>query len=692
MNSGCLERLLAPRNLAVLGASRDPNKWGHRVIGYCQRAGFSGPIYAVNPRAGVTEIGGVPVVHQVEDIPGAVDCVLVAVPAAAVEDAVQHCAAAGAGAGVIAASGFAEIGHEGQRVQARIAEIAAGASMRLLGPNCFGLYRADAGLVLTPHDYFPPGRIALLTQSGNVAIAVSRMAQRCGLGFSTVVGIGNQIDVGFGELLVWLAQDDQTAAIGLYAEGLNPASGDRFVRGLDRCAAAGKAVVVLKSGRSAAGTQVAATHTAALASDDRIWTSVLAAHGAVRVGSTEALVDALACGVSVPRLRGRRVAVVTDGGGDSTMAADALENAGMELASLGPTTLRTLEGLIPPAAPRPAGLNPMTIDTPGGMDDDPRLVARCVEVLSGDPGVDVTVVGGVFGGYRFRREEENESASRLAELASGPTPLVVQSAFADSDTEAIVRLRQSGIAMFPTITRLVSALATRAPRPEGDAIQDPPATSPTVSGADSKIMLPTEAGGVLADAGLAVPPMRLVRSEADLEAVTDSVPAPFCVKLADPAVSHKSELGAVYLNLPGLEAVRPAARSLWGRFPGSPLLVMPMFRQGVELLVGAFTDQLFGPMVLLGRGGIWAEAERDNLILPAPSSCKDVEPRLRELRMWPMLVGRRGQPAVDVRALCELAIRMGSVAAADPFLTVEVNPVICYSQGYALADIRMARL
>ncbi len=688
MRSPGLGRLLAPRSLAIFGASRDPDKWGHRVIGYCRDTGFGGPIYAVNRAADVTEIAGAPVVRRLTEISEQVDCVLIAVPAGAVEDAVGECAAVGAGAAVIAASGFAEIGEEGHQTQTRIAATAAGASLRLLGPNCFGLYRAAAGLVLTPHNYFAPGSVALLTQSGNVAIAVSRMLRRAGLGFSTVVGIGNQIDIGFAELLEWLADDEQTAVIGLYAEGLTPGSGDRFVRALDRCGELGKPIVVLKSGRSSAGTSVAATHTAALASDDRVWTSMLDSHGAVRVDSTEALVDALACGASLPRLKGRRVAVVTDGGGDSTMAADAIEAGGLELAQLGPATLRALDALVPPAAPRAEGLNPITIDTPGGMDDDPRLMARCVEVLSADTAVDAVIVGGVFGGYRFRREEERESAVMMTKLAADQVPLVIQSAFADSDADAITTLRASGLAIYPTFARLVAALATRMPPPPLRGVRG---DRPSLVRDPGVLLSPIEAAGILASAGIGLPPMRMASSESQLAGAIATVPPPYCLKLADPAVSHKSDLHAVYLGLEGPSELAEAATALWRRFPGSPLLLMPTLPRGVEVLVSAFHDELFGTTLLLGRGGIWAEIEQDTVVLAAPQSVEEVESRLRNLRMWPMLAGGRGQPSVDVEALCDLALALGRLVNAHPSLTVEVNPVICYHQGCSLADIRMLR-
>jgi acetyltransferase len=676
-----LEALLAPRSLAVVGASTNPAKWGHRVIEYCHKAGFAGPVYAVNQRTGERQIAGAPVFPSLLDIPERVDCALLAVPAALVETSVKDCASARVGAAVIAASGFAETGGSGYEAQSRIATIAEAAGLRLLGPNCFGLCRSEIGLVLTPHDYFPPGRVALLAQSGNVAIAVSQMAMQAHLGFSLVVGVGNQIDVGFGELLEWCAADATTSAIGLYLEGLPGGGASGFVDGLDRCRERGKAVIVVKGGRSKAGTSVATTHTATLASNDQVWDALLRRHGAVRADSVEVLFDALSCAAMVPRLSGRRIAIVTDGGGDSVMAADAAEAAGLELAELNPATKEALTHLIPPAAPRSPGFNPITIDTPGGMDDDPRLVARCVRALVSDPGVDVAVVGGVFGGYRFRRDAESEAARELAKLAK-IAPVVVQSAFADANPPAVDELRRSEVAVFPTATRLMRALAARAPHPSTPSTRQ-------ASQETSKLLSSSECAAILAAAGASVPAMSVVTTIDDVEAAAGRMDPPFCLKVADPAIAHKSDVHGVVLDIESPTALLEAAQALWRKFPESPLLVMPFFPPGVELLVGAFTDELFGPTVLVGRGGVWTEIEKDTIVIPDPAATRTIRDSLPELRMWPMLSGERGQRAVDLDAICELAMALARAVSADRRIVVEVNPVIAYSEGYALADIRV---
>lgn len=677
-----LDALLAPRVIAVVGASRNPVKWGRRVLEYSHRAGFSGSLYAVNPAVSDLGLPGVTTVPALAQITEPVDLAVIARPAAVTPDVIAECASLGVRAALVTAVGFGELGGEGGAAERRMRAIAADAGMRLLGPNTFGLFVAGHGINLTPREHIPAGPIALLSQSGNVVVACYEQARLLGTGFSACVGVGNQCDVDFGDLLAHFAGDPGTTAVGLYVEGLR-GRGDHFRSGLAACRADGKPVVVLRGGRSAESALAVATHTGALASDDRVWQAVLAEAGAVAVTSTQDLTDTLA-GLTMVAPHQGRVMVFTDGGGDSVLALDALAAADLTLATPSPATRDALDEITPPDAPRAQRRNPVTLDTAGGVEDDPLLLARCAAIAASDEGVDVLLLGGLLGGYPRVREQEMAAVAELIAIRDRTgVPIVVQSAFADAAVEPVEVLKRAGIVVLPTASRLANALAAAAARAEGPALAPAPGYTPA-----SALLPVTEVAGLLSQEGITLPAMTVVTDRAGLEETAVSAEYPACVKIADPAVAHKSDVGGIRLGLADAAQLSSAADELWERFPGSPLLVMPSLLPGRELLTGTGRDPAFGPFVLVGRGGIWAEKDPDVALRLAPIE-EDVALRaLLSLRCAATFTGGRGSAPVDLEALASLVAAMSRLAARRPDLSVEINPVIAYPDGYAVADLR----
>jgi acetate---CoA ligase (ADP-forming) len=686
---GGLDYLLRPDVIAVVGASRDPGKWGRRILEYTGRAGFSGTLYGVNPGVADLNVPRVKTVGALSDIGQPIDLAVLARPASAAAELVDECAALGVKSVLVTAAGFGELGGEHLAAEQRVVARAREAGIRLLGPNTFGMFIAASRVNLTPRENIPPGSVAMLSQSGNVVVGMYEQARQAGIGFSACVGVGNQVDVGLGELLAYFADDPASGVIAVYVEGLR-GSGAEFRAGLAACRAVGKPVVVLKSGRSGQAVSAVATHTGALASDERVWQTVLADAGAIQVESTQDLVDTLAVACSVGRHRGRAM-VLTDGGGDSVMAIDWLTASGLSLATLSAQTTAGLDELIPAAAPRVEGRNPVTLDTAGGVEDDPMLLARCAQLAAEDESVDLIVVGGLFGGYPKMLAGELACAAELIKLHQSGHPVVMQSAFALSDAEPLDRLKQAGILVLPTIDRVARALSrTLLPCTSADSVragvagQSAPAPGPVV--------LPVkESTELLRQSGIDIPPISVVRTPRELAAIAATASYPACVKVADTAVAHKSDVGGVLLNLADATEVQIAADRLWARFPHSPLLVMPSLPGGTEFLVGTGSDPLFGPFVVVGKGGIWAETDADLAILMAPVDEKSARRALLSLRCAPTFTGRRGQPAIDLSAMAGLIVAMSRLAAEHPELSVESNPVIAYTDGYAVADVRASR-
>ncbi len=684
-----LEYMFRPSVIAVVGASRDPAKWGRRILEYTGRAGFSGTLYGVNPGVADLKVPRVTTVAALSDIGQPIDLAVLARPASTTAELMDECAALGVKSVLVPAAGFGELGGEHLAAEQRIVARAREAGIRLLGPNTFGMFIAASRVNLTPREHIPPGSVAMLSQSGNVVVGMYEQARQVGIGFSACVGVGNQVDVGLGELLAYFGDDPASAAIAVYVEGLR-GSGAEFRAGLAACRAAGKPVVVLKSGRSGQAASAVATHTGALASDGRVWQAVLADAGAIQVESTQDLVDTLAVACSVGRHRGRAM-VLTDGGGDSVMAIDWLTASGLSMATLSAQTRAGLDGLIPAAAPRVEGRNPVTLDTAGGVEDDPMLLARCARLAAEDEGVDLIVVGGLFGGYPKMLAGELACAAELIKLHRSGHPVVMQSAFALSDAEPLSRLKRAGILVLPTIDRVARALSrTLLPCTSAESVlagvvgQSAPASGPVV--------LPvTESTELLRQGGIDIPPISVVRTPRELAVIAATASYPACVKVADTAVAHKSDVGGVVLNLVDATEVRMAGDRLWARFPVSPLLVMPSLPRGTEFLVGTGSDPLFGPFVVVGKGGIWAETDADLAILMAPVDEKSARQALLSLRCAPTFTGRRGQPAIDLTAMAGLIVAMSRLAAEHPELSVESNPVIAYIDGYAVADVRASR-
>jgi acetate---CoA ligase (ADP-forming) len=681
-----LDHMFRPRVVAVVGASRDPAKWGRRVLEYTGRAGFGGALYGVNPSVTDLNIPGVTTVPALADVGEPIDLAVLARPAAATAELLEECAAVGVRSVLVPAAGFGELGGQHLAGEQRIVARAREAGIRLLGPNTFGMFVASSRVNLTPREYIPRGSVAMLSQSGNVVVGMYEQARQAGIGFSACVGVGNQVDVGLGELLAYFASDPGSDAVAVYVEGLR-GSGAEFRAGLAACRAAGKPVVVLKAGRSSNAASAVATHTGALASDERVWQAVLADAGAIQVGSTQELVDALAVACSVGR-HGGRAMVITDGGGDSVMAIDWLTASGLSMATLSARTRAALDELIPAAAPRAEGRNPVTLDTAGGIEDDPMLLARCARLAAEDDGVDVIVAGGLFGGYPKVLDGELACAAELIKLHRSGHRLVMQSAFALSDAEPVLTLRQAGIVVLPTIDRVAMALSrTVLPATSHDDTRS--AAVGAATPAARPVVLPVaDSFELLRNSGISLPPISVVRTPRELATVAATATYPACVKIADTAVAHKSDIGGVFLNLGDAAEAELAARQLWARFPGSPLLLMPSLPGGTEFLVGTGNDPVFGPFVVVGKGGIWTETDADLAILMTPVDEKSARHALLSLRFSPTFTGRRGQPAIDMAAMAGLIVAMSGLAAEHPELSVESNPVIAYPDGYAVADVR----
>ena len=656
-----------PASVAVVGASADPAKWGYWLARGALRGSERRDVYLVN--AGRAMIEGTRSVASLDELPQAVELVVLCAPAASIPAVVDAALARGTRgflgitAGLDAALGDSQAEH---RMAARIR--AAGA--RLIGPNCLGLYDAAHELDLA-WGTFTPGHLAVVSQSGQLGLEIAGLAAHAGLGVSRFVSVGNQVDVTAVDLLHDLVEDDATRAVVLYLEDFT--DGRTLVAAMARLRQAGKPVVVLTVGASEASRMAARSHTGSLTSATEIVAAACRAAGAVLVETPAQAVDLAHLLLGSPLPRGRRVAVVSDSGGQGALATDTLSRLGLVVPRLTETTSATLATLLPAAA---AVANP--IDLAGGGEQDLGTYHSVVDTLLASGEVDSVVLTGYFGCYGSDTPSLEQRELEVVEtLAEGVTrhdrPVLVHSM--SHDSQVVQSLRASAVPTLHTIDAVARSLAHAAQLWECRAAQPPvaPAGRAPEGGAPSDYL---DGRATLAELGVGYPVALAVDSPSELAAVLAGMRAPYALKAS--WLEHKTESGGIVLGLESLEAATTALAEMWARLgPGRYVVEEMDTRPGtVELIVGTRRDRSFGPLVLVGAGGVTAELYRDTEVALAPVSEDEAEQMLRSLKLAPVLEGWRGRPAVDIRAAARVVAAVSRLLLEQPdVVEAEINPL-----------------
>jgi len=702
-----LEPILEPSSVVVIGASRDPRKRGFQALRALKESGYRGRIHAVHPDGG--ELLGLPVIPSVDALEGSPDLAYIATRAAGIPALVEACGRKGIRGAVIPAVGFRETGPEGEELERAVLAAARRTGIRVIGPNTSGIVNTALGLNLVGMRSVPAGRLALVTQSGNMGLALMTEAAARGEGISVYVGIGNETDIAQDEVLEYLEGERATAAILMYVEGFQ--DGRRFFEVATRVNRT-KPIVLLKGGRTAGGEASARSHTGALAGSYRVLQSALRQAGVVEVKRADELLSIGQTLAGQPAMAaGTGVAILADGGGHATLAADALADLDVPLARLGEPTRDRLRSLLGPAA---SVVNP--IDLAGAADRGPRVFAEALEAIAADSAVGGVLVTGLLGGYaiRFAEElalEETAAASQMAEIAAAAgKPLVVHTLYAAERTEPLRRLAESGVPVLRSIE--VAARCVWAARGRGRAFAEAPAVprpepparvAATRTGQGRAILTEPEIRELVAGCGVPVVPATFCRTAEKAAEAARLAGRPVAVKVVSPAIAHKSDAGGVALGVNGPDqaaaafaAVTESARAYQeSREPRRAAaiqgaLVSPMLSPPVaELIVGARRDPHFGLFLLVGAGGLTAEIEEDVAVRILPVGTDEIEAMLDELRIAPILRGFRGRPGVDRGAVVDLALALASCLGAHPeIVTLEANPVFAYADRAVAVDLR----
>ncbi|OIJ65323.1 acetate--CoA ligase family protein [Streptomyces mangrovisoli] len=679
-----LSALFDPVSVAVVGASDDPAKYGHAIAAQAVRADGRRPVHLVNRRGGT--VLGRATAPTLSAIGEPVDLAVVCVPAAGFEAAVDEALECGARAIVAITAGFAETGAAGRARQQAVAERVRAAGAVMVGPNCLGIADNSTDLHLAS-DTFAPGGIALLSQSGNLALELQLRFAPHGLGFSRFVSLGNQADVTLVDLLADCARHDGTRAVAVYAEDF--ADGRAFA---EAAASAGKPVVLLTAGRGAASARSAQSHTGALTTSADVVTAACRDAGVELVATPRELTVVLAALHGARRTAGRRVAVLTDGGGHGVLAADAVEAAGLAVPELGAPARERLREVL---WEQSAVANP--VDLAGMGEQDPGSYAATVAELLAADEIDAVLMTGYFGGYAASEgglggggtalaDGEREAARLIAaRQRTVAKPLVVQSMYPHSPS--CRALAAAGIPVFDATEDAARALAASV---DGVAVPGVVPLPRPAAPLDETGYMGIRAA--LEAAGLAFPAAREIHDESELLAAAAEFPGPYVLKALH--LLHKSDAGGVALGLAGRDELLAAFREMRARLGATAHSVEAMadVSGGIELIVGVQRDPRFGPVAMVGLGGVLAESLRDVAFTLAPVTAERALRLLRGLRTAALLDGVRGRPAVDVGAAAEAVETITAFAAAHPEIAeLEVNPLLVGPHGALALDARAVR-
>jgi acyl-CoA synthetase (NDP forming) len=676
-----LRRLLHPRTIAVVGATDRYGSYAGQTLLNLKAFGYPGAVWGVNP--GRSEAHGVQCFPSLSDLPSPPDAVVVAIPAAAVPPVIEEAGALGCGGAVVYGAGFGEIA-AGAAVELELREAARRHGLPVCGPNGNGIVALHERAALWGDALPPvqPGRVALVSQSGN--LAVNALATRRGLRLHTVVSCGNAVALEAADWLAALAEEDGVGSIALYLEA--DGDGERLCEALARCAEKGVGVAVLKVGASELGAAAAAAHTGAVAGDQRVFRALVEEAGAAWAADAHELLElAKALAVPASRTDGEGLAVLTCSGGDSSLAADEAERLGLRLPALSEATVRRLRELVPASAT--VG-NPL--DYTAVIWGQAETLRDIVSVIAEDPAIDRVLV-------LYDQPAEIDGAAQdswtsvregiLGGARESPSPVIVASTLPELlDDDAAGRFIEAGVpAVSGLRTGLGCALALQRPAGDPARLREIAVARAGRSVGANGWLAEHEAKDLLRSGGVSVVEGRLAPGEEEAVAILTEIGEPVALKLSGPSVRHKSELGAVVMDLRRERDVRAAYRRLAEIDGNASVLVERMAPPGAELIVAARADAVV-PALVVGLGGIWIEALDDVAIVPLPARPERVERALRSLWGSAVLTGARGRAPLDVAAAARLAARTGELLLEHGLTLIELNPVFVYEHGALAVD------
>jgi acetyltransferase len=695
-----LRQLFSPRSVAVIGASDKPGSVGQVVLGNLLNAGFTGEIHAVNP--GHSEIMGRPCYPDVAALPGTVDMAVFATPAAVVPGVISQLGELGTRAAVVLSAGFHETG-KGTPNRQQLLDAACPFGLRLLGPNCLGFLNPKVGLNASfAHMNANAGNLAFVAQSGALCTAVIDWAAANNVGFTHVISLGDMLDVDFGDVIDYLGDDGACHGILLYVESIY---GARKFMSAARAVSRNKPIIAIKAGRNVAGMLAAKSHTGAMAGSYAVFESAFRRAGIVMVDSVEQLFD-VAETLSLARpLSGARLAIVTNGGGPGVLAVDALISQGGKLARLDAGTLQNLDGVLPATWSRG---NP--VDIIG--DAHPERYVEALKMVADDPYVDAILVINV----PTALASSAGAARAVIDIAPHLRVPIITNWMGESTALAARQLFvNASIPSYETPHMAIKAFLTMGAYHQTQELllQTPPSIpdsfSPNITVAREQIVATLDAGrdvlsepeskALLQAYGFPVVPTRNAKDIDDALTVAKSIGYPIAAKILSPDITHKSDVGGVALDIETPEALRAALEGMLlrvnqhkpqARIEGFSLQRMIRRPRSRELILGASTDPIFGPVILFGDGGTAVEILADKAIALPPLNLQLARDLIARTRVYKLLKGYRDHPAADLDAIALALVRLSQLLIDMPEVCeLDINPLLADAEGVIALDARV---
>jgi len=705
-----LEKILKAESVAIIGASKNETKRGFQTIRTLLDEKYPGKIYPVNPKE--SHILGIKCYTSMSDIKEPVDVALIATPAQSLPSVLEDCGKNGVKGAVVLAAGFGETGPEGRKLEDEMVTVARKHNIRLIGPNTSGMLNMNDNLNLVGLRDAPKGDIALLTQSGNMALTLITEAKlKSRQGFSYYVGVGNEADLKFHEYLEFFRQDPRTKAVLMYVEGMR--EGRAFIQQAQKTTLE-KPIILLKSGRSSTGKRSAGSHTGALAGISEVAKGAFQRAGIIVIENSDELFPAAETLSSLPPIKNNSVAILADGGGHATIAADLLTDLGVNIPALNEKTQNQLKKILPAAASVP---NP--IDVAGGTDADPSVFADCADIILKDPNVGGLLIVGLFGGYGIRFTEslslmEEDAAHRMGKMVkTRHKPIVLHSLYNSEKPHALELLRYYNIPVFDSLdiaSKCIGVLAEYGrylnsyhsktnfalnwkskAKPEGQQIIQ------TARKDGRRSLLENEAKQLLGIHGAPKMGDFLAKTADDAAEFAEKIKPDVAMKIVSPDILHKSDAGGVHLGLQTEKEVRTAFQQILKKTkkykPNADIrgvLVSPMASEGVEIIIGTKYDDQFGPVIMYGLGGVFVEILKDVSFRVLPITPAGARKMIEDTKSFPLLAGARGKPPLDQKALRKLLLLCSDIVEAYPEIEeMDLNPVIVHEKGLSIVDARI---
>jgi acetyltransferase len=705
-----IDKILNAESVAIVGASKTETKRGYQAIRTLLDEKYEGEIYPVNPKE--KSVLGFKCYRKVSEIDGPVDMALITTPAKTIPAVLKDCGRKGVSGAVIIAGGFGESGQEGLDLENEMVAAAREHGIRLIGPNTSGMMNLKQHLNLVGLRDAPEGEIALLSQSGNMALTLITEAKlKSQKGFSYYVGVGNEADIRFHEYLEFFRKDKATKAILMYVEGMR--DGRKFLQQAYKTTLQ-KPVVLLKSGRSATGAKSAGSHTGALAGISEVARTAFQRAGIMVVERSDQLFPAAEALSSLPPIKNNNVAILADGGGHATIAADLLTDLGVSIPPLSEKTRAQLKKILPDAA---AVRNP--VDVAGGTDADPTIFADCAEILLKDPHIGGLLLVGLFGGYGIRFAEslalkEEDAAHRMGKkVRKRKKPIVVHSLYASKSPHPLHLLRYYNIPVYDSLDVACKSIGVLAEygrfldsyhakanfvfnwrskaKPEGEKIIR------AAREAGRGVLLEHEAKKLLHLHGAQAFKDVLAKDADAAVNAAKKIGGPVALKIVSPDILHKSDAGGVRLNLIDEADIRAAFEEILQNAaayaPGADVrgvLVSPMAHRGLEVIIGTKIDDQFGPIIMFGLGGIMVEILKDVAFRVLPVSERSARKMMEDIKSAPILDGIRGEPPYDKKALKQTLLMCSELIESYPEIKeMDLNPIIVYKKGINIVDARI---